>query len=292
MGTPFLSRCQKLDQVRLSQQLFLMLERQGRRSWHDIVTLDGSWFHLHTDYELFWTQPDAEIPERERHTVQSQKVMPAIVWNPGGFHLANILSKGFRFNTSYDVTQVLDPLSKWRRTQVGRTNRKLIMHADNARHHIAKITSQFMEENSMQKAPHPAHSPDLAPSDFYLFGYVKQLLSECQFTDQESLLQAVSDILMGIKKSPWKASFTTGWRDCANVVKPVGSTWNKETFYINRITDNTVDPEMFMGRWDTLYMKNNRVQVLQHPDVIITFSYSNKTINHQDISASPVALLV
>jgi hypothetical protein len=57
-----------------------------------------------------------------------------------------------------------------------------------------------MEENSMQRAPHPAYSPDLVPSDFYLFGYVKQLLSGCQFADQDSLLQAVSDILVGIEK--------------------------------------------------------------------------------------------
>jgi hypothetical protein len=51
-----------------------------------------------------------------------------------------------------------------------------------------------MEQNSMQRVPHPAHSPDLAPSDFYLFGDVQQLLPVCQFADQDSLLQAVSDI--------------------------------------------------------------------------------------------------
>jgi hypothetical protein len=55
-----------------------------------------------------------------------------------------------------------------------------------------------MEQNSMQRKPHPAYSPDLVPSDFYLFGYVKQLLSGCQFADQDSLLQVVSDILVGI----------------------------------------------------------------------------------------------
>jgi hypothetical protein len=171
-----------------------MLERQELRSWPDIVTLDESWFYLHTD------QPDAEIPERERHTVQSQKLMLTIVWNPGGFHLVNILPKGFKFNASYYVTQILDPLSKWRRTQVGRTNRKLIVHADNARPHTAKMTSQFMEQNSMQRVPHPAYSPDLAPSDLYLFGCVKQLLSGCQFADQDSFLRAVSDIFVGIEK--------------------------------------------------------------------------------------------
>jgi hypothetical protein len=57
-----------------------------------------------------------------------------------------------------------------------------------------------MEQNSMQRTPHPAYSSDLAHSDFYLFGYVKQLLSGCQFADQDSLLQAVSDILVGVEK--------------------------------------------------------------------------------------------
>jgi hypothetical protein len=74
------------------------------------------------------------------------------------------------------------------------------VYADNARPHTAKTTSQFMEQNSMQKGPHPAYSPDLPPSDFYLFDYVKQLLSGCQFACQGPLLQAISDILVGIEK--------------------------------------------------------------------------------------------
>jgi hypothetical protein len=124
-----------------------MLERQERGSWYDIVTLDESWFCLHTNHELIWAQPDAEIPEKERYTVQSRKVVLTIFWNPGGFHLVNILPKGFKFNASYYVTQIFYPLSKWRRTQVGRTNRQLIAHADNVRPHTAKMTSQFMEQN-------------------------------------------------------------------------------------------------------------------------------------------------
>jgi hypothetical protein len=62
------------------------------------------------------------------------------------------------------------------------------------------MTSQFTEQNSMQMAPHPAYSLNLVPSDFFLFGHVKQLLSGCQFANQDSLLQAVSDILAGIEK--------------------------------------------------------------------------------------------
>jgi transposase len=183
-----------------------MLERQEQRSWHDIVTLDESWFYINTEHELIWLQLDEEIPERERGTIQSEKVMLTIVWNLSGFHVINVLPKGFKFNASYYVTQTLDPLSKWRRIQVGR-NRKLIVHADNARSHLVKMTSHFIEQNSMQRAPHPAYSPDLAPFDFYLFGYVKQFLSGYLFADQDSLLQAVSDILAGIEKVTLESVF-------------------------------------------------------------------------------------
>jgi hypothetical protein len=34
----------------------------------------------------------------------------------------------------------------------------------------------YIVHNSMKRAPHPPYSPDLAPSDFFLFGYVKRKL--------------------------------------------------------------------------------------------------------------------
>jgi hypothetical protein len=83
------------------------------------------------------------------------KVMLTIVWNPSGFNLINVLPKWFKFNASFYVTQILGPLSDWCRTQVGRTNRKLWAHADNARPHTVTVTLQFMQQSAMRKAPHP-----------------------------------------------------------------------------------------------------------------------------------------
>jgi hypothetical protein len=79
MGTPFVVTLSKARSSEVVITTFLMLEHQERRSWHDIVTLDESWFYLHTDHELIWAQANAEIPERERHTVYSQKVMLTII---------------------------------------------------------------------------------------------------------------------------------------------------------------------------------------------------------------------
>jgi hypothetical protein len=52
----------------------------------------------------------------------------------------------------------------------------------------------------MKSAPHPPYSPDLAPSDFYLFGYVKRCLADLSFEDADQLLAAVEGVLEGIEK--------------------------------------------------------------------------------------------
>jgi hypothetical protein len=51
---------------------------------------------------------------------------------------------------------------------MGRTNRKLIVDADDAHPDTPKVTLDFMEHNATKRAPHPPYSPDLDPSDFYL----------------------------------------------------------------------------------------------------------------------------
>jgi hypothetical protein len=51
----------------------------------------------------------------------------------------------------------------------------------------------------MKSAPHPPYSPDLAPSNFYLFGYVKRCLAGLSFEDAYQLLAAVKGILGDIE---------------------------------------------------------------------------------------------
>jgi hypothetical protein len=51
-----------------------------------------------------------------------------------------------------------------------------------------------MDHNSLKRASHAPSSPDLAPSDFYLFGYVKYQLQGHEFTEGTELVSAISEI--------------------------------------------------------------------------------------------------
>jgi hypothetical protein len=80
--------------------------------------------------------------------------MLTIVWNPREFHLVKVLEKGRKFNTGYYIAEILEPLSQWRSIEAAGNGRKLLMRADNARPHTAKLSTQYVNENRMKSAPH------------------------------------------------------------------------------------------------------------------------------------------
>jgi hypothetical protein len=44
--------------------------------------------------------------------------------------------------------------------------------------------------------PLPLYSPDIAPSDFSLFGRLKRALPGCRFTEADELFDAIHDVLV------------------------------------------------------------------------------------------------
>ncbi|XGW09192.1 hypothetical protein V3C99_011475 [Haemonchus contortus] len=58
---------------------------------------------------------------------------------------------------------------------------------DNARPHRATMTRQKFQELGREVLPHLPYSPDLAPSDYYLFRTVMRHLRDKNFDNQEQL---------------------------------------------------------------------------------------------------------
>jgi histone-lysine N-methyltransferase SETMAR len=67
--------------------------------------------------------------------------------------------------------------------------------------------SNFCEENGLRLPPHPPYSSDLAPSDFFLFGYVKGRLKEMVFPSYEELLDAISEVVTDIESESLTSVF-------------------------------------------------------------------------------------
>jgi transposase len=121
-----------------------------------------------------------------------------------GFSLIVVLPKGPALNAKYYRDNIFASLTQFQPEDDGR---KLVVHADKARAHTAQKCRTFCEENELRLAPHPPYSSDLAPSDFFLFGYVKELLKGMVFPSCEELLDVIDEVVISIESETLTAVF-------------------------------------------------------------------------------------
>jgi hypothetical protein len=111
-----------------------------------------------------------EVSDREKPMIQSPKLMQTFMWNPHGFQVVDAMpSQNERSSRSPTRSEIFPPRSLF---GMERGERRLAVHADNARPHTRKVTRAFCYDNFLRIAPHSLHLPyssDLAPSDFSWF---------------------------------------------------------------------------------------------------------------------------
>ena len=79
-----------------------------------------------------------------------------------------------------------------------------ILH-DNAKPHVAKIVKKYLQDQNLAIIDHPPYSSDLAPSDFWLFDYLKQRLDS--HSDVESLKSQITEVLLSTPKEEYLKTF-------------------------------------------------------------------------------------
>ena len=77
----------------------------------------------------------------------------------------------------------------------GHQSKGVILHHDNARPHTAAQTVQTINNLGWELLPHPPYNPDVAPSDFHLFGPFKEFMRGAKFENEDEVKSVVSDWL-------------------------------------------------------------------------------------------------
>ncbi|GBP78128.1 Histone-lysine N-methyltransferase SETMAR [Eumeta japonica] len=69
---------------------------------------------------------------------------------------------------------------------------------DNASVHTARVSRQALKDTGFSEIDHPPYSPDLAPSDYFLFSNLKKELRGRRFVDDNQMKMAVESQRKGI----------------------------------------------------------------------------------------------
>jgi histone-lysine N-methyltransferase SETMAR len=147
--------------------------------------------------------------------------MLTVFWDSQGVLLAHFQKRGENVNSA-SYCEVLTKLRDAIRKKTSRPMaRGVLLHHDNARPHTARATQDRIRELLVQweLLEHPPYSPDLAPSDFHLFGQLKTHLGGRRFADDEGVETELRKWLRQHSKDIYATRFDAlvkRWEKCIN----------------------------------------------------------------------------
>lgn len=163
-----------------------------------IITSDETWVSYNTaptaSTSREWRLPGENPPERARLQSNRKKVMLTVFWDCKGVIMTDYFvqraKKGMDgLYYSELIEKLYQTLAKKRR---GMRQKNPILLIDNAPIHNDQRVIDILSKKNFEILEHPPYSPDLAPSDYYLFKFLKNWLrSRAAFDNLEQIKQEI-----------------------------------------------------------------------------------------------------
>lgn len=184
----FLTDEQRKKRVSEAQELLEVLEEAEADDFRFLVTGDESWF-FYTSPKLGLWMPESEArPEAQKPSHYGPKTMIVVFWNIHGALIVEAIPKGRSATGEYFREAVIAEICNSSVFQEAQSQGKNFwVHMDNAPIHRAETVTEKMDDFGLLRAPHPPYSPDLAPSDFYLFGALKSRIRGIEFQNSDEI---------------------------------------------------------------------------------------------------------
>jgi hypothetical protein len=128
--------------------------------------------------------------------------MLVVLWGIGELHVVDLMTEKHSYNTQYFLSHILESLLLAVFPDGRKPHpRRLTLHLDNCRVHCLKGSKNAFVETFILRVPHPPSSSELAPSDFWLFRYMKAAVAGQQLPGPEDLLTGIQEFLSEIQRS-------------------------------------------------------------------------------------------
>jgi hypothetical protein len=146
-----------------------------------------------------WTLSRDDVVTKPKLNIQSKKFMFMIMWNANGFHIVDKLPNETKTNSHYFVTNILTPFEQSIFPQGrGPREKRFVLHVDNCSIHTSRVSTEWLNQHNTVHMAQPLYSPDLAPSDFYLFPTVKEKLQHIALRDEDQFFECLIEISAGL----------------------------------------------------------------------------------------------
>lgn len=170
-----------------------------------IVTGDETWVH-HYEPEskqdsMQWHKKGTAPPKKFKVSQSAGKLMATVFWDSEGILLIDYKDKGVSITGEY-YASILERLKEAiKEKRRGKLTKGVLLLHDNAPVHKSRVALAALHKVGFEIVNHPPYSPDLAPSDYFLFPKMKKELRGKKFTADDEVKEAVSAYFADKEKS-------------------------------------------------------------------------------------------
>lgn len=160
-----------------------------------LLTSDEKWvMYDNSTRSCSWLDKGAASGSTAKPSIHSKKVLLCVWWNGHGIMHYELLRSGQTVTAELYVQQLERVQEQLRIKCPGLVNRGKVFYLhDNARPHVAKIVREKLLSLDWEVLPHPAYSPDLAPSDYHLFLSLSNFLRDKKFDEISNVNSALNE---------------------------------------------------------------------------------------------------
>ncbi|XP_047987147.1 histone-lysine N-methyltransferase SETMAR-like [Leguminivora glycinivorella] len=192
-----LSAIQRQRRVECARSFLALCEVNPTRVLESIVTGDKTmvlYFDPLSKMEsMEWRRPEEGAPLKAKVLKSKRKIMATVFWDCKGILLLDFKEPNTTINATYYSTFLTTLKQKIREKRRGMLSKGVRLLHDNAPVHTASVVQIAMKDLGFEQLDHPPYSPDIAPSDYYLFRDLKKSLRGRHFSTDEELKAAVID---------------------------------------------------------------------------------------------------
>ncbi len=175
---------------------------EGEQFLSRIVTGDETWIHHYTPTTkkdtMVWKTAEERPPKKFKTFLSAGKVMCTAFWDQKGVLLEEFLPSGNTINAQRYCETLKKLRTAIKNKRPGLLTRGVVLMHDNARPHSARITQELLQTFKWDVFSHPPYSPDLAPSDFFLFPLLKKNLGGKKFDSNEEVIAFTHDFFRNL----------------------------------------------------------------------------------------------
>ena len=177
-----------------------------------LVTCDESWIYCYDPetkrQSSQWKHAGSPRPKKARQSKSTHKLLMIPFFDSTDMIYMHWVPTGQTVNKEYYVEVLTEFGKRLRRKRAALfKSGQWHFHQDNALVHNSIVVTDYLSNMGIRTVTHPPYSPDLAPSDFWIFPKLKEKLRGCRYETIEEMKEAVTKVLDPLTQEDFYGAF-------------------------------------------------------------------------------------